>query len=203
MVFKGGDPENNNQGLRTFIAIAVDHHASCQFDKALHRLSINPQGTHTKQFRWIPAQNRHITLNFLGGVSQQLRDQIPQALTWLLETPGFQILFSQLDWFPNRHSKIVAALPGTNESVRQLLTLQQRLTASLQPLLEQHRLHLKSSPYRPHISLAKSIKHDSAVALPQKLPTCVIPVRSVGLFDSQLTQQGSLYSCLHQWPLLR
>jgi 2'-5' RNA ligase len=59
--------------MRVFAACRLDHHTAAELDRALISLRAGYSG---RRFRWVPAQNYHLTLRFFGDVSSEAAAEI-------------------------------------------------------------------------------------------------------------------------------
>lgn len=128
---------------RLFFAIPLDE--SCQ--QALGAV-LQPLRAPLDGVRWLHAADRHLTLAFLGEVSEAHRQCLLQALPVSVEP--FDIVLDALGRFPDARGRILAA---TGPAVPPLLALKRRVEAIIEqcavPYAEQGR------PLRPHVTLAR------------------------------------------------
>lgn len=180
---------------RLFIAIPLPDPTN----KALNPYCEQISAQHPQQkVRFTPMLKRHITLAFLGVLSE---DQIKSVSTIVREFqhPPVTIQLNTISRFPDDQSNIITALPAPSDELHSL-------HGQLQRLFELNGIELKdfpklSRPYRPHISLTR-IKN-----LEDNLPITIEPpidmlISNIFLYESQLTETGSLYIPMEKAELL-
>lgn len=180
---------------RLFIAIPLPDSTN----KALNPYCEQIASQHPQQkVRFTPMLKRHITLAFLGVLNE---DQIKavSAIIRGFQHPAITIQLSTISRFPDDQSKIITALPAPSDKLNSLYS-------QLRGLFELNGIELKgfpklSRPYRPHISLTR-IKN-----LDDNLPITIDPpidmlISNIVLYESQLTETGSLYIPMETTELL-
>ncbi|WP_020589320.1 RNA 2',3'-cyclic phosphodiesterase [Desulfobacter curvatus] len=182
---------NENNPIRCFIAIVLDGPTKGKLRWVQN--DIRATGVHAG---WPSAQNFHLTLKFLGNISEQT---LPCIKTMLSETitdkTCFDITFNRLGVFPNvRHPKVIWIGPDKTSS--KLITLQRDIDLKLD------RCHqfIKEKKFSPHITLSR-ISHRANLsvfkkALEIKTGTIKIPVNQVHLIKSCLSPSGAVHSTL-------
>lgn len=174
---------------RLFFALGLRHdtadfHRLCQLVSQCRRYG-----------RTVPPENLHVTLAFLGNVTADQRDQLLDAATHLPTVAPFSIGFDQLGYW--KRSKVIWLAPETPPPDLPLLATLLRDMALGCGIPQEER------PYRPHLTLAKSVP-----VRPAPFPA-ISPLHfhfaHFGLYISQpvsqLGRQGVVYRCLRQWPL--
>jgi len=172
--------------IRAFYAINLNDETRAATQHVIDEL----QSCDWSQFvRWTPVNNLHITLRFLGDVTEAQLEQMNNALTDKLATLSpFSIVFKEPRLFPHfRKPKVVAILIPHNESLHQLAVLLEQcaITAGLEPETRQFKAHLTLG--RCNKSFPKRIKIDPMPISP------VLPVESVSLYQSILSESGPTY----------
>ncbi|MCG8315015.1 MAG: RNA 2',3'-cyclic phosphodiesterase [Pseudomonadales bacterium] len=149
------------------------------------------------QVRWIPEENWHLTLVFLGDQSVSVLDQLWRDVCMALQTDSVGALSTFIDSvgaFPDATSAILAAefVPSDR-----LAVIHQLLACQCQGL----NLQLDNRTFRPHITLARLRKSaaygdQSAFSagvgfeLPVTIPFCC---RELVLYTSEQSVSGSVY----------
>ena len=139
--------------------------------------------------RWIPQQNLHVTLAFLGAVSSTQRVCLEKAADQIT-AEAFTLAFERLDYRPR--NRIVWA--STNQIPPALI----RLVDQLRALLPGCGLSAESRVFTPHLTLLRKADRaeiGSSAAIPPW------PVTSFSLVRSQTLPSGVLYETLRSWPL--
>ena len=84
--------------LRAFIAVEIP----TEIQQKIHRETANLRKAIDSLVRWVPSQNMHLTLKFLGDVSPNSLEFIKQMLRTEAENvPCFDIHLAGLGAFPN------------------------------------------------------------------------------------------------------
>ncbi len=190
----------DNTTIRCFIAIVLDERTKRQLSRV--QAAIRSTGIHAG---WPSAQNFHLTLKFLGNISEQALPCIKTKLSEAMaEKARFNITFNRLGVFPNaRHPKVIWI--GPDKINPEIVTLQQDIDSNL------NRCHpfVKEKRFSPHITLSR-IRHYAKPgtlnkALNVKTGAIEIPVNQVHLIESRLYSSGAVHSSLFcadlkSWP---
>lgn len=172
--------------MRAFYAINLNEETRAA---ALHVIEELKSLEWSQYVRWTPVENLHITLRFLGNVTEQQLEKMNNELTDKLgQFEPFSILFREPRLFPHfRKPKVVAMLVPHNESLIQLAELFEAsaITAGMEPQSRQFKAHLTLG--RCNKSFPKRIKIDP-------MPFSItLPVNSVSLYQSLLSESGPTY----------
>ena len=142
--------------------------------------------------RWVPADQAHLTLRFLGDVGEQTFAAIKSALSGL-SFPGFSLYLHGTGHFPpGKRPRVLWVGVEANDTLTALYRDLERalLAAGIPP---------EERPFSPHLTLAR---------LKETIPAAVqtfearhgalayppFEVREVILFSSVLTNQGAIHS---------
>lgn len=148
--------------------------------------------------QWSAIDNLHLTLRFIGDVQPVVADDIDDMLS-SLRLPSFELSLSGVGEFggQNPNSVWVGVLPS-----EPLV----RLAAKLENALQRMGLEAEARKYTPHVTLARL--HETPL---QKVREFLadhsmfnsgpFPVASFGLYSSQRSSRGSVYSLESQYQL--
>jgi RNA 2',3'-cyclic 3'-phosphodiesterase len=139
--------------------------------------------------RLIPPRNFHVTLLFLGEISNQKFPAIQQAAEGMAGSPAFALDFDTVESWGRRLLSLTLSAPSPAAIV-----LAEELRASLRGELKQ----LDERPYLPHITLARDLPRGLQ---PQKIKPLRQQVNDFALVESVRDAGGSHYSVLERWPL--
>lgn len=176
--------------MRLFIAIEPPD----DLKTALCRLRVDVPGA-----RWVPMEQLHLTLAFLGEVEENTAGELVERLA-LIRTPPFQLGFSTTGCFPSRHRPRV--LWAGFEPHPRLM----HLAAGVHGAVLACGIPQEERPFSPHITLARlkfpaAREVDAFLTMPQKLKLPPFPVREVILFQSRLTPQGAVHIPIRTFPI--
>jgi len=148
--------------------------------------------------RWQSAQQMHITLLFLGSVTDQELDQLPKQVSSLKLAP-MDLKVTGLGYFGSRkHPKVLWA--GV-EPVEPLAQLRDLLTERLEPLA----FEVKTEAFQPHITLARfkgpAPPLECLLEEYRGFQFGTLRANQVTLFKSHLNPGGSSYEILDRFPL--
>jgi len=174
---------NNSFSLkRLFIAIPLSSNVNKALDEYCHQIASQHRNTRT---RFTPATNRHLTLAFLGTLNQE---QMSHAITVVqeLQYPPFILELASISRFPDKHSRIITALPIASTSLH---LLHHKVYESL----EKKKFAKTMRPFLPHITLAriKNLDDDLPIAVH---PRIKMNIAEVILYESLLMETGSIYT---------
>jgi RNA 2',3'-cyclic 3'-phosphodiesterase len=189
------------EAIRAFIAIELPSEVRHQLDEVEKQIQVRAGEGSRKAVRWVPANNMHLTLKFLGEVSS---GSIPDLARILQNAANrhsrFTITVGGLGAFPNLHRPRVIWV-GT-EAPAELFTLQKEIDA------ETRHLGYPSDEraFSPHLTLGRISQnaHPEEVSQVARVLTAMtigelgkIQVDTLHLFRSDLRPSGAVYSSLH------
>lgn len=178
--------------IRSFIAIPLTGEVQRAARKIARELRSENDG-----MKWVPDDNLHLTLKFLGDVVDR---DVPQVCNVIREccqgTPQFEIEVEGTGGFPSdqRPRVVWAGITSGGESLVELVT---RLEAGLA------KLGFKPEPrdYRPHLTLGR-VRSGSRAAAPEVVNKVVrfkhrrlgtMLVDQIRLYASYLDKEGPSY----------
>jgi 2'-5' RNA ligase len=190
--------------LRAFIAIEIPVQLQNSIERHTSRLR---QTLGDQIVRWVPAQNMHLTLKFLGDIATSHVEFIRQLIAQEAAShQEFELQISGLVSFPSsrRPSILWAGLHSPPE------------LASLQKSIEAGALRLgyekEERPFSPHLTLGRVRQNISPAEMQQvrnALGTIqlgnigISRVDSIHLIKSDLFPSGSVYTKLFSAPLFK
>jgi 2'-5' RNA ligase len=188
--------------LRAFIAIELPGHVCDAIQKQTTRLR---QTLGNDLIRWVPTQNMHLTLKFLGDTSTAYLDFLKQLLAREADShPQFDLQLGGLGAFPtSRRPRLlwVGIHAPTN-----LASLQRGIEAGASRLGYEQ----EERDFSPHLTIGRVRQNASPLDL-QKVRTAldtiqlgnigIARVDSIHLFKSDLQPGGSIYTKLFSAPL--
>jgi 2'-5' RNA ligase len=187
--------------LRAFIAVEIPHEIQqAIFNKATSIL----KKTTDSLVRWVPPENMHLTLKFLGDVSPSNVELLTQVLRAEAESAhGFDLRIGGLGSFPNlRRPRVlyigIQAPAGLEALQRGVESASRRLG-----------YESDERPFSPHLTLGR-VRQDASASDQQKIRQALenihidslgtARVDSVHLFKSDLKPSGSVYTKLFSVP---
>jgi len=169
--------------MRLFIAIELPG----EIKRKLEGMRTNIPGS-----RWVPGEQIHLTLAFLGEVDDATLEQLTGALA-AIRSPGFSLSFSGTGCFPDRRRPRVLWIGLEPEPLLNSLASLVREAVLACNIPQEER------PFSPHITLARlklPASREAAAFLDhppeQGLPP--VDVRDFILFQSRLTPQGAVHA---------
>ena len=152
--------------------------------------------------RWVPAENLHLTLKFLGNVEEAQVASICSALREALaDTAGFCVTARGLGVFPASRRPRVLWIGLAAPELGQVAGWVER---ALEPL----GVERAATRFQPHVTIGRWRRPESqGVALREELARWrdrefgVVRVDEVTLFQSVLRPAGAVYSALEVFPL--
>ena len=175
---------------RIFIGIPCDKQAQRQINELLRQ-----KGKSTLDIRWVPENNRHLTLAFLGNLPRSSVDNLLGLFdeTYQHET-GFKYLLTRLIRFPGPNGRIIALANEPDRSLGHLFQITLRF-------LQNIKLEPDRKEFRPHITLgrlrrAKQVK----TKFDQQTDIC-LDISRIRLYQSTMTESGSIYTALKETRL--
>lgn len=188
--------------LRAFVAVEIhpEIHSAIDIELAPLREMLN-----SSLVRWVPTAKIHLTLKFLGDISQKNLEMLTQLLNpEVSKHEPFEIKVNGLGSFPNARQPRVIWI-GIQGPVR-LLALQRGIEAAATTLGYPG----DKRPFSPHLTIGR-VKQNVNSAQVQKIREALDQttlgvlgtayVTEVHLFKSDLKPSGSVYTKLFSVPL--
>lgn len=181
--------------LRSFLAIEVSEALKSE----THHFVETIRSKYT-DFRFIPSQNWHLTLHFLGQVETEKIEILAACTSKALENVRpFSISLERFGTFPNWHQPRILWI-GIGGDLPQLSALKEQLD---QVLRKMH-FHIETRSYHPHITIARfkggtpRLRSEPEEQFKSRL---VDSVHYITLFRSDLSPQGAQHIPLRTFLL--
>lgn len=180
---------------RTFLAIPLDASTQAKITVLVQQLQLVYDSKHLK---WIPLENLHLTLRFLGNVTEeQLRELSVLLRQALATTTVFDCNFLKVILFPSaQHPRLIALDLMPNKALKDLFDTIECTVVAIG-------VEADTRAFRPHLSLAR-IK--GKFRLKNKPPEFLfaesLRVDKILLLQSITDPQGAIYSLLEQIPFV-
>ncbi|HMI89386.1 MAG TPA: RNA 2',3'-cyclic phosphodiesterase [Polyangiaceae bacterium] len=182
---------NERRAARVFLAVGI----SMDIADVVARLQkVLEQNAPAGLFRFVDAQQAHVTLRFLGQRTPGEQDRIVRAAAPLAkETVAFALAFGALGVFPDErrpHTLWMGLTEGRSELIE--------LAARLQVQLAAAGFTPEGRPYVPHLTLARVKQRPpaglmNAILAAAAAETPVQSVESFALMESRSTAAGVRY----------
>ena len=141
--------------------------------------------------RPVAAANLHMTLAFLGEISEQKANVLVDIAS-RIQSPDFSMQLDDLGHWPRPG----VVWLGTRRAPTALL----QLASLLRSHAARNGCHQSNLPFHPHISLLRGATQP--LALPASTPQWTLTAADFGLYESRFHQGRTRYQCLHSWPLV-
>lgn len=178
--------------LRLFVAVEIPEGAKDAVEEAF-----SPWREAFPKARWVPRENLHVTLKFLGRTWPRLTDWVPaQVEAATADVPRFTARLRGVGSFPS--AKRGRALWAGFEDTDEIAELAAEIEAALSDEFPAER-----RPFHPHLTVARS---DPPLKLPvayngTELESDEWDVDHVVLFRSHLGRPAPRYEPLARFPL--
>ena len=180
--------------MRLFVAISLSPELRQNFSTLLNEL--RPLAPTAK---FVPAENLHLTLKFLGEVPPSKLDSVRAALSAIRAVQPVTLEFRALEFSPNeRHAKVLWAAAESSSVLASLAADIDQALHGLGMLAENRR-------FKPHLTLARFYKP----GLPPKFRAAVaedstrdfgsLTVTEFHLIESKLKPSGAEYTILESF----
>lgn len=181
--------------MRIFIAIEV----SPKIRDALAQIQ-----SHLKysgvDVKWVEEKNIHLTLKFLGEISEEKCEKVKSILDEIGKTiKPFEISIKDIGAFPKiDYPRViwVGLEKGVKESTE--------LAVKVDEVLLKIGFQKETRPFAAHLTIGRVRSPKNKQALKEKIGTCQLPIAkpqtisSVMLFQSTLNPKGPIYTKLHE-----
>lgn len=188
--------------IRAFIAIELPHEIQGRLQEVIHHNQNVLQGV---PIRWVPSENIHLTLKFLGDVSETSLEMLTDILrTEVSQHPNFELSVGGSGAYPSDNRPRVLWI-GV-EATQDLFVLQKGIASEMEKLgyIQERR------PFSPHLTLGRvgryvsknELNRISRMLESHKIGFLgVARVKGVCLFKSELKKTGAEYTKLFETPL--
>ena len=184
--------------MRLFVAVDIPDRQKLSVEKAIQPLRLALVGA----VRWVPRENWHATLKFLGEVPDDLVPDLRSVLTAVTSAaPATSTALTDVGAFPAL-SRARVLWVGLADPDGRLASL----AAALESSLGEAGFRQESRPLRAHVTLAR-IRAPIAIAGivekagPYGLNREPFAVGRVVLYRSRLGRAGAVYEPLAEFPL--
>jgi len=181
------------RSLRLFVAFDVSAEAAGVVARA-----IEPWTREFPKARWVPHENWHVTLKFLGQTWPRLRAWVDERLEEVARIcPPVETRLTRLGSFPSpRRGRVLWA--GLDDDAGGFARIAAALDEAMRP-----EFRPESRPFSPHLTVARS---EPALVLPEAfaaspLEPVAFAVDRIVLFRSHLRRPAPRYECLGTFPL--
>lgn len=183
-----------NTSLRLFFAIQLSDEMRSTLAQQCKSWRTLPWAKH---IRWIPAENFHLTLRFIGEFPiaqiELLTQQVQQAIN---NAPDFTLEFDKIAIFPSRHKPRVLIVDIKNNSALS------QLAQAIEDGVQKAGLAAETRPFRPHLSLGRFTRRPTVST--ENLPPCKLTslwVEKIALMSSEEQNRKRVYQAIQIIPL--
>jgi len=175
---------------RVFIGIPIDKQPQQYINELL-----KPIQDSRRDVRWVPENNRHLTLAFLGDRPISEVDNLIQQFdeSYQKET-RFQYRLSTLERFPEPTGRIIALTNELTEPLDKLFQITLKL-------LQRNEIEFERKKFRPHVTLGRIRRPKHVKKTFDQQIDINLDITKITLYQSRLTEFGSIYSLLKETNL--
>jgi 2'-5' RNA ligase len=182
--------------LRTFVALLLPDRVRAGLAAVSAELKAQTRG-----LTWVPADNLHLTLRFLGAIGPVALERVRDALAVAAAAvPPFTVRLGGLGGFPpGRRPRVLwATVTAGGERIEALF-------ATLEAALVERGIPGEERAFHPHVTLARARDPRGARGLGRVLGSGPVfgdlRVEALHLMRSELSSRGAHYSALTTAPL--
>ncbi len=190
----------NLKVVRTFVAVLLDEEIRRRISEVQERAMKLASGV-----KWVPPENFHVTLKFLGDVRRDKLSLVQSAIDDVVgETAAFDLAISGMGVFPTpRRPRVIWV--GIEEGREQLVAL----AKAVEERLVEAGYEKEEKPFRSHITIGRVKEGNKPVpGLVEGLAEIdssalgVQRVASVAVMQSVLRPGGPIYTALSEHKLV-
>jgi RNA 2',3'-cyclic 3'-phosphodiesterase len=182
---------------RLFVAIEIGATALDRVADEQERLA---ETMHPSSLRWTKRDQLHITLVFIGEVSDERAAEVVGIFRDPIPRPPFRFELGGVGTFPPRGAPRALWI-GVKSGAEEVTQVQSLLAGRLEAV----GVEREQRPFTPHLTLARwrdSRPSDRPRTSATSPPTIArVDVKTVTLFQSRVSSTGSTYSRLAECPL--
>jgi 2'-5' RNA ligase len=178
--------------MRIFVALDIPQEIRVRMTEYLERAS-----SFAPDARWARVEGLHVTLKFVGHVSDEMVQRIKAALASVKATP-FEVKFEGVGFFPNAKAARVFWIGVSGGEALP------KLAAAVDAALEKLGIAREDKDYHPHLTLARASSHplrELAPLLESAPQFGTMTARAFYLYQSQPQKGGSKYTKLERFGL--
>lgn len=181
--------------IRSFVAMKINEELKDRF------LEFQKVFSQTKMdVKWVERDNLHLTLKFLGNVSEEKIDTLKEALSKITQnTTSFDVDFSKVGCFPNiNHPRVVWVGINNNDNLN-------RLVDEVENELFNIGFKKEEREFKSHITLGRIKSSKNLNLLSQEIKKCDnmnfgrMKVGKIYLMKSTLTPTGPIYTIIEKF----
>jgi 2'-5' RNA ligase len=188
--------------MRTFIAVDFPPEIISKVAKIIEYFKTQ---TPEKAMKWVPVENLHLTVKFLGDVPEARLEQVENIISGSLKgIPPFKVEVGGLGIHPNKHKPRVIWLNIACEQT--LMDIHQNLNHALADA----GIEPDNRVYSPHLTIAR-IRDQTVKETRQGIGRTLaefkvdklgeVTINEVILYKSELTRAAPVYSPILRQPL--
>lgn len=185
--------------MRCFISVNLDETLKGEIHKAIEKLREGKADV-----KWVPAENLHITLKFLGNADKETVARLEERLSPLAERyESFYMSLRGIGLFPDRRRPRVVWIDLINAG--RLADIQKDIEQTALPL----GFEREDRPFSPHLTIGRIRSQRGINPLLGAIETLKdkdfgnIEVNAVSLMKSDLKPTGAQYTTLAEFHLRR
>jgi 2'-5' RNA ligase len=149
--------------------------------------------------RWLPEENWHATLAFLGDRSEEEVARIVASVDQCFEKADrLEVAPGRIQCFPSRQSPRLLALKGEPNAALSELHFHLGKALDTGDMGRGFVFHVSVARFKEQ-SEEVVVELNTAIRDLRSFDPEVWPVRSITLYESQLSQVGATYRALHRW----
>jgi RNA 2',3'-cyclic 3'-phosphodiesterase len=183
--------------IRAFIAVELPE----TLKKELYELEAQLKNTSPPIVKWVDPNSIHITLKFLGEISEDSVDELTLAIEESAQgIQPFQLEVREVGAFPNLE-RVQVLWVGVKGNLEKITQLQKNIESNT----EQLGFSRESRAFSPHLTLGR-VRNEARPNECQRLGKLLtdtsftalhnVNVAAVNLMKSQLTPTGPVYTCI-------
>ena len=172
---------------RIFIGIPVDLQTRQQINALLDPIRKLPL-----EVRWVPHNNWHLTLAFLGNISMASVKNLMDSFDATYQHLGrFQFSLTRLARFPGPAGKIIALVNEPDDSLNNIFQ-------ATRTMLQNNQLESDRKAFRPHLTLGRIRKAKEVKINLDQAADIELYISKITLYQSTMTDSGSIYTSLKE-----
>ncbi len=181
--------------MRAFIAIELSPEINDSLSQIQSHLKYSEADV-----KWIETGNIHLTLKFLGDITEEKCAKIRSILDAISgSTKPFEISIKDIGAFPNINYPRVIWV-GLDKGTAESKAFAENIVEELLKIGFQK----EPRPFAPHLTIGRVRSPKNKEVLKEKIGNCQLPITkshsvvSVVLFESKLSPKGPTYTKLHE-----
>lgn len=177
--------------IRSFIAIEIPGRVRSEITRLMNKFA-----QEDRSVRWVKYDNLHITLLFLGDVTEAFLKKAENEIAQIAkQQKSFEISLYNIGAFPNPGSPRIIWI-GVKDGNKEIIDLESKIETAFTNIGHKP----EERKFHPHLTIGRvKFRFNNPKIFETNYKSDIFPVKSVILFKSTLKLDGPVYEKLNEF----